>query len=579
MQMQDPVTEESLLESLSCELQLVILEYVDGASVVRASVAVRVWRRYALCEEFWCSKVCCELKAPCLGDRWSTEYCKRKMPERIALCSDTVSEASDYSDRSDDGEIFWEAKYRNLVVPKKWRLKWRRPTTRHGLGDRVAAPQLFVGPQGRKLFSYGGWSVQGPQSDLHYVNLDALNNRLRFTRVPETGRPCRRRGVQTLTPLWRGERGEGPSQDHISSVFNESEGSLILALGGAGGGYAAESSDWRIGYLDETAPSIHWLDNDDLRCGDDESTPLPRGAHTATYVPARLLDGQHPEGAVFVLGGHADDCTRSLTEVDKLDIATWKWTTSDDCSRKKRGRHGHSAALVEVDGRAFIVLIGGGTGNILHGFGGSVAEFDDCDVYDATNNCWVGPTLPLNSVFGRHHTACHCLGDRYLLFGGGSRPSNTCALFDARLAVQTALSPSAEDVTLVQGVPALRPQEQPRARKMHAACCLLPYVPCFCVYGGWEFGPHFADFWIADMLPDSVVSSSTPVQRTHSDDGSTTSSDDIEDHEDIVVINVATDSGDHQVRIPRSVFNRLVEDGFLATSHEDTSSQDTPPSC
>mmetsp|Transcript_4529 Transcript_4529/g.15043 ORF Transcript_4529/g.15043 Transcript_4529/m.15043 type:complete len:672 (-) Transcript_4529:381-2396(-) len=613
---------EPSLTGLSCELQLVILDFIDGKSVVRASVAVKEWRAYALCEKFWCEKVCCELRAPILGDRWAEDDDD----------DEAVSSSPLKKPEKKRKELFWQAKYKTLVVPRKWRLRWRRPTTRHGLGDRVAMPQLFVGPLGRRLFCYGGWSRFGPQSDLHSAPLDELQARrpLRMSRVPETGRPCQRRGVQTLTPLWRGERGEGPSRTHFlrtttTATTTTTAGghdatascSLVLAFGGAGGGYASESSDWRVGVLDEAGPSIRWLDldatrrrvqdddDDDDDAKDSSSSsalhkfPLARCAHTATYVPGRLLGAEHPEGAVFVVGGHADDCSRSLSEVDVLDVATWSWYRDVSVSGRKRGRHGHSAALVELEGSAFLVLIGGGTGNILHGFGAGVAEFDDCDVFNCSDKRWLGPSLPLGArafgcVFGRHHTASPCLGDRHLLFGGGARPSNACFSFDARLAVERAALRELEGTSssekkntkalLLTRVPFDEGFAEPRSRKMHAACCLLPWAPIFCVFGGWELGPHFADFCLADILPgddddlddDNVLRSSFGggAHRQLSDASNSSSSDhdhgeeEPGDYEDVVAINVATDSGTHQVRIPRSVFERLVEEGVLAASNE-----------
>ena len=47
------------------------------------------------------------------------------------------------------------------------------PTRAHGLGDRVAAPQMFLSPDGRRLYNYGGWTSRGPQTDLAVSSADA----------------------------------------------------------------------------------------------------------------------------------------------------------------------------------------------------------------------------------------------------------------------------------------------------------------------------------------------------------------------------------------------------------------------
>ncbi|CAE7221145.1 unnamed protein product, partial [Symbiodinium necroappetens] len=49
-------------------------------------------------------------------------------------------------------------------------------------------------------------------------------------------------------------------------------------------------------------------------------------------------------------------------------------------------RHGHSATLFEVDGRGYLVVVGGGIGNILENWG--VRDFGDLAVLDLDPNGW-----------------------------------------------------------------------------------------------------------------------------------------------------------------------------------------------
>jgi len=57
--------------------------------------------------------------------------------------------------------------------------------------------------------------------------------------------------------------------------------------------------------------------------------PTPRGAHTATYVPACFVgEAEYPEGCVVVFGGHTNNCSESLSTVDVLAIHNWSWTAA-----------------------------------------------------------------------------------------------------------------------------------------------------------------------------------------------------------------------------------------------------------
>lgn len=616
------VTGQAMVASLDDELSLVVMDYVDGATALRAAAASREWGRLLLgasSDDYWRRTTIRELDAPALRD-----------------CSPPLCSAAT-----------WRARYRELRqrCPKKAR--WLSWSTRHGLTDRVAAPQLFVGPRGRRLFCYGGWTRLGPQTDVQWTNLSEIAKLARrgrgrsseagvqhamgpnFQRAVDTGRPVQRGGVQTLTPLWRTNGGlEGPSRRHVAATLGvpvpelESDVELVMAFGGGGGGYNNEHNDWRIAALkegrDEEPVRIAWTDvgRSVGSTHDDQADIDTRCAHSATYVPPRLLDG-HAEGAVFVIGGHTDDCSRSLAAVDCLDVAQWTWERhiGEGCSFI--GRHGHSATLVEVNGAGYIVVVGGGTGNILHGFGAGIAEFDDCCVFDCRAKHWVasfdlGARQTVGTCFGRHHTSAACCNGRALLFGGGSSPTNRLGLLDMTRCVKRALSTGSdlpacrrrrvEEPLLSDLTPQLVQSEvptAPRGRKMHGAACLLPWLPLFVVFGGWEFGPHFSDMWLADLEPaggssiadveqekgpenddddqslddqyyehcTGVEEDDVPIERDDDaydqDDEYDGDEEDDGDDEDLVALNLATDTGMHQIQIPRSVFHRLVRQGML----------------
>ncbi|KAJ8603133.1 hypothetical protein CTAYLR_004585 [Chrysophaeum taylorii] len=585
---------------LSGEVLLGIMEFVDGASALRASVALRPWRQVLVEEagdEWWRERIVRELRAPALRSSPPPFLSKRG----------------------------WRGLYRELVEPVE-RARWVSASSRHGLTDRVAAPQMFVGPSGKRLFCYGGWTRLGPQTDVHWANLGDIAGMWRrakrgsgvargvgprFRRALETGRPVGRGGVQTLTPLWVANGGrEGPSRRHVAATVGteevEEDAELVLAFGGAGGGYHNEHNDWRVAALTEGEgdrnAAVCWTAVGRRRIGPstrDGAELAARCAHAATYVPARLCGAS--EGAVFVVGGHADDCSRSLASVDCLDVATWTWDKDVAAESNFRPRHGHSSTLVEEDGTGYLVVVGGGNGNILHGFGAGIRELDDVNVFDTRSRRWIA-TFDSAAPFGRHHAAATLPGGRALLFGGGARPSNEIGLLDARACVKRALhhhhhgqkkraASSTWRSLLFPTQPAVflktldsSSSDQPRPRKMHASACLLPWLPLFVVFGGWEMGPHFADMWFADLHTSSSTADDDDgmmeVEESAEDEDTTAATgaadpddddddDDDDDNDDsLVTLNIATNAGTHQIQVPRHVFLRLVREGMLGVADE-----------
>lgn len=275
---------------------------------------------------------------------------------------------------------------------------------------------------------------------------------------------------------------------------------LVLAFGGAGGGYRNEHCSHAVGLLHEAGQqpqaSIHW----GWPRSQGSALPTPRASHTSTYVPARLAGAHYPEGCVVVLGGHTDDTTEVCITVDVLRLHDWQWSVNKYIGGSSpRARLGHEAILVESDGRAYLVVTGGGLGSILSPFG--TQEMNDVAVMDLHAWVWLG-ALHLRRaqgvpVPGRHHTACAGLGGQLFLFGGGHSPSNKLCVLDGVECVRRAHA-SAREIVLRE-VPTASEQRMPRGRKMHGAACLLPWLPAFVIFGGWETQAHFEDIWVCAL--------------------------------------------------------------------------------
>lgn len=558
------------LLDLTEEFQDLVLSFLPGADAARAEAALRPVR-FALAEPSWWRARC------------SLEFGASQLPQDPC-----------------GGPATWRAKY--VQLRRACRAAggtWCYQTRDHGLGDRVAHPRLFVGPKGRRLFCYGGWSDQGPQTDLHWVPLEAVcaaamplaappavpaaaaapfsfvpaprtipsaggcprlagaaaeaevlseeeewereedsseeeeeeeaeeeqeaalsqqRSSLNFRRAATLGVPAQRGGTQTLTELWLGA--EAPSPGHVAAVaaefgaaaMAETADGLVFAFGGAQGGYRNEHNDWAVGALwertgDDQSLVLWGKPRPTGSPADGAAVPLRRGAHTASYVPARLAgDGRsHPEGCVLVWGGHTYHCSRSLASGDLLDLKTWRW---QEASLTASGtapspRHGHSATVVEVGGRGYLVVVGGGTGNILEHHGAD--ELRDVGVLELSSWSWLGTFQPHCAsavVPGRHHTACAGLNGQILVLGGGAQPRRGLAVLEGADCVRAAAGDISAVAAVLREVPLAQPGErwrEPLPRKMHGAACLLPWAPLFVAFGGWESGPHFDDLWVCGL--------------------------------------------------------------------------------
>jgi len=592
------------LADLDVELLNLVLSFLPGWAAVRAGTASQTYLQLLGDDSSWCSRCVREFGVPAgmlsVGNMMSC----------------------------------WRQKYRQLLgVHRPGAGTWCYRSRSHGLGDRVAAPQLFVGHTGQKLFCYGGWTQTGPQTDLQWVALgDVCAGAMmdeqassheadeqassheadeqassheaawRFTEAESQGRPADPAGVQTLTPLWFAK--EGPSTEHVASVYAElvgrsgrppqpargntssgggetaEEAALVVAFGGGGGGYRNEHNDWSVGVLHErqgSCPaSITWGRPTGRGNTDMPGLPTRRCAHTATYVPPRLAGaGEFPEGVVIVFGGHTRNLTMSLGSTELLAVHDWSWRPGPEVQAPE-DRHGHSASLVEVEGRGYLVIVGGGVGNIL---GGGGREIDDVSILDVAFMRWIG-SLKLNHqsiVPGRHHTACGGVCGQIFLFGGGHRPSGKACRLDGPQCVQAALA--GERAVELHEIPMPAPSGTedsddtarqpviPRARKMHGAACLLPWAPLVVFFGGWEAGPHFDDLWVLGLggRPGDLDQFSAPLSRGEEphDDAFGEDYDDEEDDE-FVTIRMQGENGEiRQMRLPSFVFANMIRSGML----------------
>mmetsp|Transcript_41607 Transcript_41607/g.75450 ORF Transcript_41607/g.75450 Transcript_41607/m.75450 type:complete len:643 (-) Transcript_41607:66-1994(-) len=527
------------LSTLSPEVSGLVLSFLSGRELAAAEASLPEWHKTVLNKESWWSERCLK------------EF--GSIPHTANLWSDC-----------------WRRKYQQLYgASHPTHATWCYSSCDHGLEDRVAQPQLFIGPRGQKMFCYGGWTEGGAVNDLHSVPLKEMYTRcqqnsapsasraaaaaapeeeprereqegFRFQEVETQGKPVYPAGVQTLTPIWF--NGDAPTQAHVLATYESfvSSGcltrgkslenkdmSMVIAFGGAQGGYRNEHNRYAVGILSEgqqdSPSSIVW--GRPKECPD-SLPPTARAAHTATYVPARFLPAhEYPEGAVVIFGGHTDDTSVELSSIEVLALHSWSWQRVDPRGVAPRPRHGHTGTLVEVDGKGYLVFVGGGVGNILGS--GRVAEFGDVAILDCQDWSWLGGPLQMSWApteeeraappkQGRHHTACVGLRGQILLYGGGHRPDRPVRVLDGKQCVE--LAKAGEESITVSAISCYeRPgsaapaaeegAEQhwgeastlPEGRKMHGAVSLLPFAPCLVVYGGWNTGPHFSDLWILGL--------------------------------------------------------------------------------
>lgn len=230
-------------------------------------------------------------------------------------------------------------------------------------------------------------------------------------------------------------------------------------------------------------------------------------------------------------------------------------------------RHGHTATLVEVDCQGYIVVVGGGQGNILDRR--AFQEFNDVAILNLSR--WIG-ALSLNRgplplpVPGRHHLASMGLRGQILLLGGGSHPSNKVCVLDGPVCVRKALCGTASiDLPEVQvghnddAVPQI-----PSGRKMHGAACLLPWAPIYMFFGGWKTGPHFSDLWLFSL---GGRASHLSLYASVADDGESSHGSEVGDDFGggwpMAVQLVSPDGSVRVVRNPPEMLPLLVNNGLV----------------
>ena len=446
--MTENTTNPCYIATLADDLQRHVMVFLEGPDCCRAGGAIKRWR--ALQDERW----------------W---YLKTKL--------DFCVNRWDAND-----EPSWRAAYARCRVGPSAARWTAGPTRAHGLGDRVAAPQMFLSPDGRHSYNYGGWTGRGPQTELAVSSADAYEAfargeeaEPRFRLCPSSGQPAHPGGAQSLTPLWLPGGDAAPSQALVASLAPAGflragdRAHLILAFGGGLGGYRHEHADWAVGVLadrgGDEAPRVHWVRPEA------SGTPMRRCAHTATFVPARCFAEAQlfPEGAVAFFGGHNDN-GRELTHLQLLCVKTcdrgvsiiilsrlnaspvaphrWTWRAYPAYPAGSAApTHGHSAALVERGGRTYLVFVGGGTGSIL----------DDparCQEHRIAQVLFLRgdepflrtrflPTVQLaheSYAPGRHHTACRVSKDCVLLYGGGDNPDPAVCVLDLAAVVDAAVT-------------------------------------------------------------------------------------------------------------------------------------------
>ena len=246
--------------------------------------------------------------------------------------------------------------------------------------------------------------------------------------------------------------------------------------------------------------------------------------------------------------------------------------------------HGHSAALVERGGGAYVVFVGGGTGSILddparcqeH----SVAQVLDLSSHrlgvpscrrcsSLTNRTRrVATTRPVASP----RTAWYCTAaattrTRLSAFSTSPRSSTRRAAEMAQAAASAqavegerrglarrAISRLAAGLTRSVSPPATVALQDlgggettPTPRKFHAACSLYPWRPLLVIFGGWQVDRHFDDMWVLAHGGD-LASYGTPDGYGSDDD------DEVE-----IVLQVG--GRRERVLIERSTLEALLENG------------------
>ena len=347
-------------------------------------------------------------------------------------------------------------------------------------GRDAAAPQMFLSPDGRRIYNYGGWTSRGPQTDLAVSSADAYEAfargeeaEPRFRLCPSSGSPADPGGAQSLTPLWLPGGGAAPSQAHVASLAPAGflragdRAHLIPAFGGGLGGYRFEHDSWAVGVLDRRARRGLLRIGCDLRA---YGTLTRRCAHTATHVPARCFAKE----AQMFLGGGRDLLWRPHRKRKRVGSSAGALRQVLELVRsadaRSRSADTRPQASPPSATRAPRRVVGGGTGSILDD-PARCQEHSIAQVLEVGWNPFVGQELSANFlapvqlahvsyVPGRHHTACRVSQNCVVLYGGGDNPDPAVCVLDLAAVVDAAVEAAASAQTERGG----------RARRAIARC-------------------------------------------------------------------------------------------------------------
>lgn len=333
---------------------------------------------------------------------------------------------------------------------------WAR-VPHQGLHPTEGCPHLFL--VGSRLCCFGGFGGYGPHSGMDIADMSPLREwllhggaagaeapPLRFQRLAACGQPASPAYNQSCTPVGL---------------------NTVVVVGGfRRGGYQDESHEWAVATLSDDG--VAWRLPE--RAEASRSHPKARGGHSATYIPAEVIQSHdYASGILLVFGGNING--EPTNSVDILDLHTWEWSTDVPLEGERpQPRNSHSATLLGSVESARLVVVGGGDGSDVPRAG---SDFSDVAILNLRDMRWEAASpLPAGLAVGRAHVAIS-LGEAVITFGGGRLPSSLLSMISA-----TATSTSGRN---------LPAEPRPDAVAFHGATSLLPLgLPMLVAFGGWH---------------------------------------------------------------------------------------------